>query len=177
MPIDATVAKALGWPKLTYAALERERRWLCDDVPAELARHGELITDLYIIGTRLRLREAVPFDGGEPLRRLTRKADIDNSTRLLTSIYLAAGEFELLSALPGKRIRKTRYRLEPMAGVAMSIDRFADPLDGLVLAEAEFRDDASMAAFPTPAFAVREVTDDGRYSGGSLALNGAPGRE
>ncbi len=31
-----------------------------------------------------------------------------------------------------------------------------------------------MAAFPTPDFAVHEVTDHGRYHGGALALNGPP---
>ncbi len=35
-------------------------------------------------------------------------------------------------------------------------------------------DDAAMAAFPDPAFALREVTDDPRYTGGALVLHGAP---
>ena len=35
-------------------------------------------------------------------------------------------------------------------------------------------DDAAMAAFPDPAFAVREVTDDPRYTGGELVRAGVP---
>ena len=31
-----------------------------------------------------------------------------------------------------------------------------------------------LAAFPTPDFALREVTDDPRYTGGTLAVNGRP---
>src|SRR5262245_32305083 len=174
MQIDETVAKALGWPKVTYAALERERRWLCGDVPIEPGARGERIIDLYITGTRLRLREVVPLDGGEPVRRLTRKADVDNTTRLLTSIYLAPHEFDLLKELPGKTLKKTRYRLPPAAGVVIAIDRFESELEGLLLAEAEFADDASMASFPIPAFAIREVTDDPRYRGASLVLHGTP---
>ena len=42
------------------------------------------------------------------------------------------------------------------------------------MAEAEFDDMAALEAFATPAFAQREVTDDGRYSGGALAANGLP---
>jgi CYTH domain-containing protein len=55
----------------------------------------------------------------------------------------------------------------------MSIDLFEGPLEGLILAEAEF-DDASMAAFPMPGFALREVMDCPSYSGGALVLNGLP---
>jgi hypothetical protein len=158
LEVDGKTAAALGWPKLKYAWVERERRWLCETIPVELVLNVEMITDLYITGTRLRLREAVPLDGGEPMRRLGRKADVDSSTRLLTSIYLAPAEFALLAKLPGHTLKKTRHRLVPVEGVAMSIDRFEGPLEGLILAEAEFDDDASMAAFPMPGFALREVT-------------------
>ncbi len=51
---------------------------------------------------------------------------------------------------------------------------FEGPLTGLFLAEAEFADDAAMAAFFHPAFAVREVTRDIRYTGGELARHGVP---
>jgi hypothetical protein len=64
MHVDEATAKALGWPKQNYAWIERERRWLCSAVPTELVTHAEQITDLYVTGTRLRLREAVPLGGG-----------------------------------------------------------------------------------------------------------------
>ena len=35
MDIDPQAASALGFPKLEYVALERERRWLCREVPRE----------------------------------------------------------------------------------------------------------------------------------------------
>jgi CYTH domain-containing protein len=174
LEINKATAAALGFPKFKYAWVERERRWLCREIPMQCVQHAEAITDLYVTGTRLRLREALPLGGGEPMRRLTRKADVNSSTRLLTSIYLAPAEFALLSDLPGRTIKKTRYRLAADGGVELLVDRFEGPLEGLILAEAEFDDAQSMAAFAMPDFALREVTDDPRYSGGALVLDGIP---
>ena len=87
MDIDQQTATALGFPKPQYMSVERERRWLCREVPRERVFQTEEITDLYVTGTRLRLREARPIDGGAPMLRLSRKADIDLHTRLITSIY------------------------------------------------------------------------------------------
>ena len=175
MEVDPATAAALGFPKAKYAWVERERRWLCDELPTARVIGADAITDLYVTGVRLRLREALPLDGGEPMRRLTRKADVDASTRLLTSIYLSPQEFALLAKLPGTRLRKTRHRLAPEAGVAMSVDVFEGPLEGLILAEAEFETDAAMAGFTAPDFCVREVTHDPRYTGGALIRDGLPG--
>lgn len=73
-------------------------------------------------------------------------------------------------------MRKTRhYYAAP--GVTLSVDRFEGPLAGLFLAEAEFAADAAMAAFPSPTFAMREVTDDPRYTGGELVRAGIPDEE
>lgn len=174
MDIDSAVATALGFPKLKYAWVERERRWLCREIPMDRVIGADSIVDLYVTGTRLRLREATPLDGGPPMRRLTRKADVDAATRLLTSIYLAPEEFALLADLPGQRVRKTRHRLAPQDGTTISVDRFEGPLAGLILAEAEFETAEALAAFPTPDFAVREVTEDPRYTGGALIRDGLP---
>jgi hypothetical protein len=174
MDIDPQTAAALGFPKFKYAWVERERRWLCREIPLARVAQTEAIIDLYVEGTRLRLREAIPLDGGEPMRRLTRKADVDPATRLLTSIYLSPEEFGLLAGLPGRRLRKTRHRLAPRDGVVVSVDRFEGPLEGLVLAEAEFETAESLAAFPHPDFAIREVTNDPRYAGGVLVRHGLP---
>ena len=107
--------------------------------------------------------------------RLTRKADVDIHTRLITSIYLPEEEFAVLAAsLPGSRIRKLRHRLEPIEGIFMLVDEFQGELTGLVLAEVEFKTTELLAAFPGPDFAIREVTDEPRFTGGSLVKNGIP---
>ena len=172
--IDPAAAAALGWPKTKYAWVERERRWLCRAVPFDRVVRSEAFTDLYVTGTQLRLREAIPVDGGAPLRRLGRKADVDPSTRLLTSIYLSPGEYRLLTGLPGNVLRKTRHYLGKVAGADLSVDVFEGPLSGLIMAEAEFADGEAMARYPMPDFAFREVTDDLRYTGGRLVADGLP---
>jgi CYTH domain-containing protein len=175
MDIDLETAKALGFPKPAYTVVERERRWLCRDVPREKVIRSESITDLYVAGSRLRLREARPLDGGPAMLRFSRKADVDARTRLITSIYLPEEEFAVLAAsLPGLRIKKLRYRLRSPPGVVLSLDQFQGELDGLVMLEAEFNTLDLMASFATPDFAVCEVTDDPRYSGGHLVKHGQP---
>lgn len=88
MDIDQHIAAALGFPKPQYVSVELERRWLCREVQRDRVLETEAITDLYVDGARLRLREARPVDGGTPMLRLSRKADVDVHTRLITSIYL-----------------------------------------------------------------------------------------
>ena len=66
--IDAAIAAELGFPKLKYAFVERERRWLCERVPTDGVLWSERITDLYVEGARLRLREARRLDSDEAMR-------------------------------------------------------------------------------------------------------------
>ena len=175
MDVALDTAAALGFPKPHYTVVERERRWLSREVPRHLIVQTEAITDLYVTGSRLRLREARPLDGGAPRLRFSRKGDVDARTRLITSIYLPEDEFALLARLlPGVRLKKLRHRLQDFAGVAVAIDEFQGELEGLLLAEAEFDTAERLAAFPMPDFTVREVTDDPRYTGSCLAQYGLP---
>jgi CYTH domain-containing protein len=175
MDIDRAIATALHFPKSEYVAIERERRWLCHTVPSKRVLQTETIVDLYVTGTRLRLRDARPVAGGAPMLRLSRKADVDSRTRLITSIYLPETEFNVLAAvLPGARLTKLRHRLLGATGIRIAIDEFCDHLQGLILAEAEFDTPELLAAFPAPDFAVREVTDDPRFTGVHLAQYGRP---
>ncbi|MFO1087045.1 MAG: hypothetical protein U1E21_21025 [Reyranellaceae bacterium] len=177
MDVDPTIALALGFPKAVYTQVERERRWLSRSPPRDTIMQSELITDLYVTGTHLRLREARLLDGsGTAKLRLSRKADVDARTRLVTSIYLPEQEFAVLAAsLPGIRIAKRRHRLKSPAGTLMSLDEFLGDLEGLVLLEAEFTSDALMEGFTVPDCALGEVTDDPHYGGGALAAYGLPG--
>ena len=159
-----------------YAAIERERRWLCAGLPNMPVLRAEAIEDLYVEGSRLRLRRATPVGGGAPILRLSKKADLAPERRLITTLYLSPAEYALFEGLPGRPMRKTRHYYAG-DGVTLSVDRFEGPLAGLFLAEAEFGDDAAMAAFPHPGFALREVTDDPRYTGGELVRAGIPDTE
>jgi len=175
MEIDQHIAAALGFPKLKYTLVERERRWLCREVPIARIIQTVTITDLYVTGARLRLREERPLNGDAPALRLTRKADVSTHIRLISSIYLQEEEFGLLSTtLTGIRIIKRRHRLTPIDCITIAVDEFQGNLSGLLLAEAEFETDEQLSNFPQPDFAIQDVTDDPRFTGGNLAKDGLP---
>lgn len=71
----------------------------------------------------------------------------------------------------GLRIEKTRY-LVTHDGLEWSIDVFAGPLTGLVLAELELSDPNQ--TFSKPDWAGDEVTHDPRYRNAALAEHGLP---
>ena len=60
-------------------------------------------------------------------------------------------------------LRKIRHSAPPFG-----IDVFEGVLSGLVLAEAEFNSAAEASALALPSFVVREVSDDRRFTVGSL---------
>jgi hypothetical protein len=172
--MDDERAATLGFRKPEkYAAVERERRWLCRSLPDLPVIRAEAISDLYVENSHLRLREARPVGGGEPILRLSKKGDLAPDRRLISTLYLTPAEFALFAHLPGRRLDKVRHYYAADAAT-LSVDRFEGALAGLFLAEAEFADDAAMSAFPHPAFALREVTDDPRYTGGELVRAGIP---
>ncbi|MDQ2815296.1 MAG: hypothetical protein M3Z75_26495 [Actinomycetota bacterium] len=151
-----------------YARIERERRFLLTGLPSgEQPAHGRNIIDHYLIGTSLRLR-CVLRPGGDQYK-LTQKipaAQPGPVQGLITSIYLSKAEHDqLVAALPGQRLAKTRYSIPPLG-----IDVFDPPLHGLVTGEAEFGTDAEMLAFQPPDYVHAEVTDDPRFTGGRLAV-------
>lgn len=175
MEISQQLAEVLGFPKAHYRIVERERRWTSRQIPTDQVRSAERITDTYIFGTRLRLREARPVDGSLPMLRLSRKADADDTTRLISSIYLSEDDFSALRrGLPGVSLQKIRHRLQAPHGISMCVDEFEGTLSGLIIFEAEFANDEKLECFETPKFAIREITGESRYSGFSLATDGMP---
>lgn len=152
-----------------YSRIERERRFLLSGPPPAAALTARRqITDGYLPGTRLRLRRVDWDDGSQPPEfKLAQKVPAGRPGHvrgLITNIYLSAGEYEMVAALPADVLRKVRFSMAPLA-----VDIFEPPLDGLVLAEAEFSTDEAALSFPVPAAAVAEITDDARFAGGSLA--------
>jgi CYTH domain-containing protein len=152
-----------------YARPELERRWLLDAVPDDVVPKAR-IEDRYVDGTRLRVRRVALADGSVVWKfgQKVRVDEDDPSEVWLTNLYLDEAEYELLAALPGHDLVKERF---DWPGTGCSVDVFAD---GLVLAEAERTDRAALDAVDAPPGAVREVTQDDRYSGGRLAEDGCP---
>ncbi|CAM5241856.1 hypothetical protein SALBM311S_03088 [Streptomyces alboniger] len=150
-----------------YARIERERRFLLAGPPAPSSvTVTRVITDRYLVGTRLRLRRAERPDVGACELKLTQKVPFDQPGAvqgLITNTYLSTAEYDLLASLPAVVLSKTRFSVPPLG-----VDVFDGPLEGLVLAEAEFTSDEEALAFAPPAECVAEVTDDARFTGGSL---------
>jgi CYTH domain-containing protein len=151
-----------------YARFELERRFLLDRIPGGVDE-GALIVDRYITGARLRLRRV---EGPQPQFKLSKKetpARPNYAVTVITTIYLSPEEYELMRLLPGRELRKRRHHLDPY-----SVDVFEGRLSGLIMAEIDFESEAEMRAHPVPEFAVREVSEDVRYTGAALAAKRLP---
>ena len=160
-------------PDSKYARVERERRYLLQDLPGGLTRadHHLQITDNYITGTRLRLRKVRDPRTNKWVVKFTQKFapnPDDLSRTIITNTYLNATEAEILSVFEVNEIRKNRYPFE-FEGRKFSVDMFLGDLFGLVLAEVSFETDEYMEDFRKPAFALAEVTNNEIFSGGKLS--------
>lgn len=155
-----------------YAQIERERRWLLATLPDSLQNSHDYqrIEDRYITGTPLRLRHMTDATGQVTARKLTQKYQAADQTAYATTItnfYLDEVSYALLETLPAQILVKKRYKLVD-GRFQFSIDQFSGPLTGLILAEIEQPDMDSLLQVPQPTFALREVTQDLRFTGGAL---------
>lgn len=154
-----------------YARVERERRFLVDAVPAIEPTAERRITDLYLDGTRMRLRLSIATDG-TTIRKLTQKVPAPAGAPAgvqgwITNTYLSEAEYDRFAVLPGRWLRKRRLSIGDLG-----VDLFEGSLAGLILAEAEFTNDADLQAFVAPAWCGREVTTDPKYTGAELVSAG-----
>ncbi len=153
-----------------YALVERERRFLVAELPETEPSARRSITDLYVDRTRLRLRlvEEVVDGRVEVARKLTQKVPQRNGVvghrGFITTMYLDEDEYRVFGELPGCWLSKQRLTIEQMG-----VDVFASPLEGLMIGEAEFVDEATMKAFVPPPWCGSEVTDHPGFDGANLA--------
>ena len=116
-----------------YARIERERRFLVARFPGQdQVSRTRRITDRYLDGTLLRLREQSE-DGGLTVCKLAQKLpDRAGGARQgwITTMYLTKPEHSILEQLSARTLRKIRYSVPPFG-----IDAFEDLLQGLLPAE------------------------------------------
>ena len=160
-------------PESRYALVERERRYLLQDLPDGLTRADQhvQITDNYITGTRLRLRKVRDPRTNKWVVKFTQKFapdPTDFSRTIITNTYLNALEAEALSMFDANEIRKNRYKFQ-YHGREFAIDMFLGGLFGLVLAEVSFDTDEELDNFPRPEFAIADVTNHEIFTGGKLS--------
>ncbi|MCU0261300.1 MAG: CYTH domain-containing protein [Ilumatobacteraceae bacterium] len=153
--------------------IERERKFLLHDVPADLGPGRRLRQGYLTSGPELSVRIR---DDAATSHTLTVKSG-GTTTRTEVEVALAAEQFEALWPLTaGRRIDKVRHvvPLDGTDGLVAEVDVFADSLDGLVVVEVEFADDESMLRFVPPDWFGREVSDDPAYTNAVLAERGLP---
>lgn len=91
----------------------------------------------------------------------------DSSHQTENTIPLSKEEFDDLSELPGKRLRKIRYYYSEN-GTEYEIDIFKDQLEGLVVVDVEFSSNEEKAKFSAPEWVLADVTQDKFIAGGML---------
>jgi CYTH domain-containing protein len=149
---------------MKYAVVESERRFLLGSLPAGVERVAE-ISDRYVIGTRIRLREVVDADG-TVVRKLGQKVRLgDGPDRIAcTSVYLDDAEWAALAVLPATLLRKRRHHVH-LDGQHVAVDELPD---GTLMAEID-GGDQPVADVPRGLDVIREVTDDEAWTGQALS--------
>jgi CYTH domain-containing protein len=160
-------------PESKYARIERERRYVLQDLPEGLTRADPhlQITDNYITGTRLRLRKVRDPQTNKWTVKFSQKFAPDPrdlSRTIITNTYLNALEADTLSVFNGNEVRKNRYPFQ-FDGKSFAIDMFLGDLFGLVLGEVSFETDEELDRFPLPPFVLADVTNNELFSGGRLS--------
>jgi CYTH domain-containing protein len=152
-----------------YSQSEREQRWILEELPHD--RHDPVeILDHYLTNTRLRLRRMQ--SDTEVVWKLAQKVrEQDDLPELvaLTNVYLSEKEYLALINLDARVLSKTRWHWN-FSGRSLVADELHGQLAGLVLAEVELGlEDERLAR---PPGSIADVTDDNRFSGGTLASLG-----
>lgn len=153
--------------------IERERRFLVEQLPADLATADcvELRQGYLAVGERASVRVR---DAAQEGCTLTVKVGSSSAERLELEWPIDRAVFEATwPSTEGQRIDKVRHRMTAGDHI-VELDVFADALDGLVIAEVEFPTREALVGFTPPPWFGREVTDDARYTNAALAVDGLP---
>jgi CYTH domain-containing protein len=146
---------------------EIERKFLIKRLPVEIlrSRHFQLVQG-YLAnepgGRHVRLRKkgktaSLTFKVGR------------GSIREEREVRLSPKQFATLwPATAGRRLRKTRCEV-PWKNLVVEIDIYHGRNNGLMVAEVEFRSQASCRKFKPPRWFGREITGEKRYSNVRLA--------
>lgn len=150
--------------------MEVERKYLVAEPPDLDGAEADEIDQGYLaVGSEgeVRLRRK----GGDLLLTAKRGAGL---AREEAEVPLDPGSFERLWPLTeGRRLHKRRHLL-PLGELELELDVYAGELEGLLVAEIEFRSEDEARAFEPPGWLGEEVTGDQRYLNESLATRGRP---
>jgi adenylate cyclase len=156
------------------AGTEIERKFLLHGLPSVLAfarrkpiRQGYVALDG---DTEVRVRRT-PAGSTLTIKRGS------GEVRLEEELELEPRQADALWELTdGRRLEKTRREMR-VDGAEATVDEYSGALDGLVVAEVEFEDEAAARAFTPPPWFGREVTGEPGYANRSLGAHGLPAQE
>jgi CYTH domain-containing protein len=150
---------------------EIERKFLLDGLPPQLAfarRTAILQGYLALDGdTEVRVRRT---PGGSTLTIKHGSGEVRVEEEIELDERRAGALWRLTE---GRRLEKTRRQIR-VDGHDVDVDEYSGALDGLVVAEVEFVDEASARAFEPPAWFGREITGDPAYANRNLSMFGLP---
>ena len=149
-----------------YSLFEIERRWLVnrDTIGSLDPSTARRIEDLYIAGSRLRLRKMTSADGNFIYKLGKKYGATDSSGEPVTNLYLTAAEHAIFDSLPGERASKFRYLINDGA-----LDVYECPRAGFTVFEREFNNELAAIKYLPPSFVAEEITQRPEYSGAALA--------
>lgn len=151
---------------------EIERKFLIDSIPFDLEKYEYLeIIQAYIAvdttGTEVRIRKI----GKKYLQTVKSKGDL---IRNEYEFEISKEQFDNLWLFTeGKRLKKNRYFID-IEQHTITIDVYDDSLNGLKVAETEFKNKEEAEAFISPKWFGKEVTSDNRYKNINIVKFGLP---
>lgn len=148
---------------------EFELTYLARSLPETLFSFPSIeILDIYIPASvdhaTLRIRKR------SEVYEITKKQPVqgnDSSHQIENTIPLTKAEFEELSQIQGKRVRKIRYQYSE-ANIEYEVDVFQDDLKGLVLIDVEFNSHEEKNEYAPPNWLLADVTQEHFIAGGVL---------
>ncbi len=153
---------------------EIERKFRVGEVPGLEAAERIAIEQGYLAIDReaeVRVRRA-----GEEHWLTTKRGHGDHREEV--EIAIGTADFERLWPLTaGRRIAKTRHRIDLDGDLTAEIDVYAGELAGLRVVEVEFPDAAAEHRFEPPDWFGEELTGDERFANQALATAGLPAGE
>jgi CYTH domain-containing protein len=145
---------------------EIERKWLVSELPDFSGCKSARIVQGYLAvaadATEVRLRKK----GSRYFETVKRGTGLRRKEREVT---ITRKQFDSLwPATRGRRLEKVRYTLK-WKTKKVELDMYEKHLNGLVVAEIEFKSRKEAAAFSPPEWLGKEVTRDKRYKNVNLA--------
>jgi CYTH domain-containing protein/CHAD domain-containing protein len=151
---------------------EIERKFILSALPPGLGEHPSTEIEqgylAFAAGVEVRLRRS-----GEELLLTVKRGQ--GEVREEVEIGLTQEQFDALWPLTeSRRLRKRRYRVSLDGTACAEVDRYADGLSDLLVAEVEFSSERDAGSFEAPPWFGEEVTGDDRYANRTLAVEGPP---